>query len=112
MSRLLLELAQHPQGGEIVCVLDGLDECQEEDRKTLIGSLNELYTSRFQNGLEGRLKILVTSRPYYDIEDSFDYETIRLAGEDESETIKREIDLVINDRIPRIASRKKLDQKT
>ncbi len=112
MWHLLLELAQHPQSGEIVCVLDGLDECQEEDKKTLISSLNDLYTSRTQNGLEGRLKFLVISRPYYDIEDSFNHETIRLAGEDESEIIKREIDLVIKDKIPRIASRKKLDQKT
>ena len=35
-----------------------------------------------------------------------------MAGEDESEAIKHEIDLVIKDRVPKIASRKNLDCKT
>ena len=37
---------------------------------------------------------------------------IRLTGEDESEQIGKEIDLVIKDRLPKIAARKKFDPKT
>lgn len=107
---LLLRVAQIPEAGEIVCIVDALDECQENDRKTLIGSLNYFYA--YQKGCEVQLKFLVTSRPYYDVEESFDRSTIRLAGEDESETIKNEIDLVIKDRVPDIASRKRLDGRT
>ena len=110
MWQLLLTLAQVPEAGEIVCIVDALDECQEKDRDTLIGSLNDFYAS--QIGSERQIKFLVTSRPYYDIEESFDYNTIRLTGEDESETIKHEIDLVIRDRVPKIASRKRLDCRT
>ena len=54
----------------------------------------------------------MTSRPYYDIEDRFDELVIRLSGEEESEQIGREIDLVIKDSVPKIAVRKKFDCKT
>lgn len=107
---LLLAVTQHPEAGEVVCILDALDECEERDKETLISSLNGLYAS--QESFEGRLKFLITSRPYYDIEESFDQNTLRLAGEDESDTIKYEIDLVIKERVSKIASRKRLDPKT
>ena len=110
MWQLLLTVAQVPEAGEIVCIVDALDECQEGDRETLIRSLNDFFAS--QKDSEVQLKFLVTSRPYYDIEESFDHKTIRLAGEDESETIKNEINLVIMDRVPKIASRKGLDGRT
>ena len=110
MWQLLLAVAHLPEAGEIVCVVDALDECQEKDRETLIGSLNDFYAS--QKRSEGQLKFLVTSRPYSDIEESFDHDTIRLAGEDESETIKHEINLVIKDRVSKIASRKRLEGRT
>ena len=110
MWQLLLTVAQIPEAGEIICIVDALDECQKNDRETLISSLNDFYGS--QKDCEVQLKFLVTSRPYYDIEESFDHNTIRLAGEDESETTKHEINLVIMDRIPKIASRKRLDHRT
>ena len=110
MWQLLLAVAHLPEAGEIVCVVDALDECQEKDRGTLIDSLNDFYAS--QKRCEGQLKFLVTSRPYSDIEESFDHDTIRLAGEDESETIEHEINLVIKDRVSKIASRKRLDGRT
>ena len=110
MWQLLLAVAHLPEAGEIVCVVDALDECQEKDREALISSLNDFYAS--QKVSEGQIKFLVTSRPYSDIEESFDHDTIRLAGEDESEAIKHEINLVIKDRVSKIASRKRLDGRT
>lgn len=98
------------KAGEIVCILDALDECEEQDILTLIEFLNSFYTTR--SGFAGRVKFLVTSRPYYDIEDRFDELVIRLTGEDESEQIGQEIDLVIKDRVPKIAARKTFDRKT
>ena len=108
--KLLRRVVQIPEAGEIVCIVDALDECQENDRKTFIDSLNDFYAH--QKGCEVQLKFLVTSRPYYDIEESFDHSTIRLAGEDESVTITKEINLVIRDRVPKISSRKRLDGRT
>ena len=108
--KTFLAATSRSEAGEIVCILDALDECEEQDRFTLIESLNSFYTTR--SGFAGCVKFLVTSRPYYDIEDRFDELVIRLTGEDESEQIGQEIDLVIKDRVPKIAARKKFDRKT
>ena len=106
--KILIEAASNPEAGEIICVLDALDECEESGKKSLIDSLNTFY--RGSKSRDTRLKFLVTSRPYYDIERLFDGQTIRLAGEDESELIRHEIDIVIKeDTVPNIASSLKLD---
>lgn len=107
---LLLDIAQDPAAGQMICVLDALDECEEKSRETLIRSLNAFSSNSARRS--GQLKFLVTSRPYYNIEESFDHLTIRLAGEDESEAIQREIDLVIKDRVPRVSKQLKLDTVT
>ena len=99
-----------PEAGDIVCILDALDECEGQGKDTLIESLNQFYNTR--SSFAGHVKFLVTSRPYYDVEDRFDELVIRLTGEDESEQIGKEIDLVIRDRVPKIAARKKFDRKT
>ena len=106
----ILAVSQCPAAGEIVCVLDALDECEEQGKEDLINSLNSSYHRKRDVG--GRVKFLVTSRPYFDVEELFDQRVIRLTGEDESGQIRKEIDLVIHDRVPAIASRKKLDLDT
>ena len=108
--RTFLAAASRPEAGEIVCVLDALDECGVRDKVTLIESLNKFYSTRSSFGR--RVKFLVTSRPYYDIEYRFDEPVIRLSGEEESKQIKKKINLVIKDRVPKIAARKKFDCKT
>ena len=107
---LLLEIAQSPEAGEIVCVMDALDECAEGGKKLLIDSFNKLYSP--ERDRKGRLKFLVTSRPYLDIEERFDRLIVRLSGEDESQIIKQEIDLVIVDRVSKLAAMKRLDYET
>lgn len=108
---LLLDIVQHPEAGHIVCVLDALDECEASGRNRLISCLNT-FTS-VAVGRSSRLKFLVTSRPYSTIEENFDRElTIRLSGEDETELIRSEIDLVIEARVPQIAKQLRLDIQT
>ena len=106
---LLLQLSREPEAGEIVCVLDALDECEKSGQDLLINSLNAFYASPKKN--DGRLKILVTSRPYQSIRNRFDGQNIRVAGEDSSDLIKQEIDLVIKHRVPQIASRLDFDTR-
>ena len=108
--KTFLAATSRPEAGETICILDALDECEEQGKGTLIESLNNFYTTK--SGYAGHVKFLVTSRPYYDIEDRFDERVIRLSGEDESEQIGKEIDLVIKDRVPRIAAKKKFDRET
>lgn len=111
---VLMECARDPEAGEIICVLDALDECNELARKDLITQLCCFYSA--QNQRKTKLKFLATSRPYYDIERVFyssidDMSTVRLKGEYESEKISREIDLVINHQIPLISKSRHIPLK-
>ena len=57
-----------PDVGEIVCILDALDECAEAERYQIINTLSAFYR---QHQSSSRLRFLVTSRPYFDIERRF-----------------------------------------
>lgn len=100
-----MKSADDPEADRIVCVLDALDECKESARKDLIAKLDKYCSNLKWANL--KLKFLVTSRSYENIERSFyssinDMFIISLKSEDESEKISREIDLIIDDRVSRI----------
>jgi len=104
---LLTSLAQCPEAGRVICVLDALDECEETGRKGLIAGLNELHSK--PNEHDSQLRFLVTSRPIVSIERQFDSNILRLSGDSERGAIKQEIERVISDRVPCIAVEKALD---
>ncbi|KAK6330118.1 hypothetical protein TWF718_003546 [Orbilia javanica] len=99
--------------GEIVCVLDALDECKQSDRDFLIKRLQKLYNSI------NNLKFLITSRPIFEIRDGFHFHSfpksflIHLSGESDAEVAKisQEISIFIKDRANRIAERFSLTGK-
>jgi len=84
--------------GDVICILDGLDGCEESTRARLIRLVAGL--TRSQN-FEIPLKLLVTSRPYHDIERGLCLltPTIRLKGEEEIGAITADITRVIDDGI-------------
>ncbi|KAJ8119253.1 hypothetical protein ONZ43_g3761 [Nemania bipapillata] len=101
----LLDCAATPNAGEIVCVIDALDECKEEERNTLIGKLKDFFSSTGQASHRTcRLKFLITSRPYDTIERSIgrllNSSCLRIDGDDHSEAINKDIDRVIDAKIP------------
>ncbi|KAL4939041.1 hypothetical protein BDV06DRAFT_225432 [Aspergillus oleicola] len=111
---ILLSVGSDKDAGEITCVLDALDECQENDRKQLTRALQILYSERPE---KHNLKFLVTSRPYEHIRRGFQIlekrsPTIHLSGEDEDEVrkISHEIDLVIKKRVEEISNLNNLQQ--
>jgi ankyrin repeat protein len=116
--RLLEEVAADPETGNLVCILDALDECKKIDRDKLIKQLEEFYTASVSHSREGSsLKFLVTSRPYPEIEARFfkltkRIPTIRLAGEDESDAISKEINVVIKAKIKEIGEELGLSETT
>ncbi|KAJ5756958.1 uncharacterized protein N7511_007140 [Penicillium nucicola] len=110
---LLLKVTNDSDAGEIVCVLDALDECAEAERSQLTQALNKFY--RMEHS-KSRLKFLVTSRPYAHIQRDFQplknrAPEIHLSGEDDIETekISREINLVIHTRVEEMGDRLQLD---
>jgi hypothetical protein len=96
-------------------VLDALDECRELDCNILVRKLATFYNNAHpaflsESGKQGRgrLKFLVTCRPYEDIRLLFkdipcNLPCIRLRGEEENDTINHEINLVIKSRVTKLA---------
>ncbi|KAK5210764.1 hypothetical protein LTR47_001484 [Exophiala xenobiotica] len=118
--RILLAAAMDDRAHDVTCVLDALDECQPSYQRWLIEMLSQFHyqiSSSSPTTRRGRLKFLVTSRPYDNIQAEFqktlyDLPTIRLRGEEENDSIHEEIDLVIRMRVKKLATHKKLDDIT
>ena len=108
---ILIKATSDPKAGEVVCILDALDECAEAERYQIINTLGTFYK---QSQSSSQLKFLVTSRPYFDIERKFaslirHFPTVRLHGEGESEAISREIDIVIRSKVSELGQELELD---
>ena len=108
----LLSAAKDTSAGEIVCLLDAIDECEDNGRSRLAEALCRLYTTRS----DFNLKFLLTSRPYGGIRRGFQpleipkLPVIHLSGESDVEMkkISREIDVFIKSRVHDIGARLKL----
>lgn len=116
--KILATVASDDSSGHIICVLDALDECEEESRFRLIDKLIKYCRTPPDSSRQSHsIKFLVTSRPYFEIENRF-YEltqslpTVQLSGEQETESIRREIDLVIKAEVREIRSSLKLEEST
>ena len=110
---IFVSAAEDSAAGEIVGILDALDECQDDDRVQLIKALCRLDNRES----ESRLKLLITSRPYDSIQRAFQgvidgISIIHLSGEDEreAEQISREINLVIQYRVRHLGIEKCLEE--
>lgn len=105
----MLDILSDPTTGEVIWVLDALDECLDSERTRLLDCLTEIYSSEErQNNTNLKLKTLVTSRQYHDIEVRFrrlkgmaGY--IQLDGDEKSEKISQDINRVIEYSVPRVA---------
>jgi hypothetical protein len=108
----LTNVAEEKNAGEIICLLDAIDECDDQGRSQLTEALCKLYsTTRKFN-----LKFLITSRPYDGIRRGFQplnipgLPVIHLSGENdvEMEKISGEIDGFIRVKAHNIGERLKL----
>ncbi|KAM0317008.1 hypothetical protein ACHAO8_002814 [Botrytis cinerea] len=104
MWDILESIAIDQAAGDIVCIVDALDECESENnsRKSFIKRMHRLLFSP-----KCHMRFVVTSRPYAQIEGIFtglhhDFPVIRIAGEMESKIISREINLVINHEVEQL----------
>ncbi|KAF8849192.1 hypothetical protein BDZ45DRAFT_554699, partial [Acephala macrosclerotiorum] len=114
--RLLLTASADPQAGEMICILDALDECREGELESFLPILCRFYQDVLFPA-KRNLKFLSTSRPYYGIERHFtkinhETPTIRLAGEEETEKISHEINLVIEHNLTNLEADMRLNPAT
>ncbi|KAK6501938.1 hypothetical protein TWF481_009756 [Arthrobotrys musiformis] len=106
---IFMMVAKNEAAGEIVCVLDALDECKRSDREFLIEKFKQLYNATYNR----KLKFLITSRPIFEIRDGFHSQNfpesslIHLNGESDIEVAKisQEISIFIEFRARGIAKR-------
>ncbi|KAH7007605.1 hypothetical protein EDB80DRAFT_718891 [Ilyonectria destructans] len=104
---ILVMISSEADAGEIVCIIDALDECEDGGSSQLVGALRTLYWS---DSTSCRLKFLLTSRSYIHIKRSFQAletrcPTIHLSGENQVEVdkIALEIDIVIKNRVKQLS---------
>ncbi|KXX83103.1 Ankyrin repeat domain-containing protein 50 [Madurella mycetomatis] len=110
---ILVMASQDENAGEIVCILDAFDECEDQERSMFAEALCKLY--RVRNTFN--LKFLITSRPHGTIRQGFQpldipgLPVVRLSGESEAEMekIAREINIYIIARVRSIQTTLHLD---
>ncbi|RPA99453.1 hypothetical protein L873DRAFT_1806657 [Choiromyces venosus 120613-1] len=100
---ILVKAVAEGECGDVICVVDALDECEERSLDRLIHHITRLpgpQTSHIP------LKFLVTSRPYHKIERLLGSPetTIRLKGEDEVKALTTDVTRVIDEGIKNLES--------
>lgn len=100
-----------PNTDSIVMVLDALDECAESEFEDLVRNIKEQFSDNRMD--YSGLKYLLTCRPYEQIVSNFrsllsTFPYIRIPGEEESDTISQEVDLVIIHQVDLLAEDKEL----
>ena len=98
-------------GEEVVCVLDALDECEGSEREKLLDKVNQYFNDPSKPHL---LKFFFTSRPTFAVTGKFQPSpnSIHIEDDDKNkELIRREIKLVIRDRVDELAHIWKLTPK-
>ena len=95
--------------GPLVIVLDALDECSDSEIGHLIDNIKGYFLSRDST----KVKFLLTTRPYDNIVTEFNdlverFPHIRIPGEDESEMIAKEVNIVIKYRVDRLVRKHRL----
>lgn len=113
-----ISVAEHPDTGDTICIIDGLDECEMGSRKQFANLISAHFSSTVSKAeltKSSRLKLLVASRPDTAFKIIFDrpvsqsetqssrpsdktksqISMIRLRGEDETEAISDDVSVVI-----------------
>ncbi|KAK1249819.1 hypothetical protein MKX08_009822 [Trichoderma sp. CBMAI-0020] len=109
--KTLIQISKDQSAGEIICILDAIDECEDQGSQ-LARELCKLYGT----ANDFNLKFLLTSRPYGNIHRGFrpleipGLPVIHLSGESEDEIkkISHEIDIFIRFKVKDVGKRLKL----
>ncbi|SCV61255.1 uncharacterized protein FFFS_15824 [Fusarium fujikuroi] len=104
--KILRNSMRDSRAGSVIVVLDALDECAESEFADLMRNVEKQFRSDQLDS--GKLKYLLTCRPYHQILSKFRrlldaFPNIHIPGEDESQTISKEVNLVIRHRIKELA---------
>ncbi|KAK2741021.1 hypothetical protein FQN57_005757 [Myotisia sp. PD_48] len=94
---ILMTIHADPDCGNIILIVDALDECEENTRRLFLDWVAE-FTRKQKSG-QNYLKIMITSRPEFSIARKMGWSEIQLRTEDEMDHINNDIRLVVYDRL-------------
>lgn len=106
------EACKHKELGEVICVFDALDECEQEGMRILAENLDQLLQDIRPDGNSGvSIKFLMTTRGYPTILEQFSdvlSDIVYLSGDDkdEKDQIQAEIGLVLDYQLERLSQKK------
>lgn len=105
MWDILSSITMDSEATNLLIILDGLDECEKVSQTKLLTSLNKLYRQKTLNE-KPFFKVILLSRPENNIKSSFSHNlaTVRLRGEDETEAISGDVELVVRSHVNELES--------
>ena len=108
--RIFLTLLQQTTSPQVVCVLDGLDECEEESLRQLLDAIGS-YLSKPEEGAKPRLKLIVLSRPQPAVLESKlgHYHQIQLDVSNTETT--RDVEKYVSAKVAKLASEQDLSEE-
>ncbi|KAM0425178.1 hypothetical protein ACHAPT_009495 [Fusarium lateritium] len=111
---VLRNAVKDPRAGPVIMVLDALDECAELEFADLVRNVESQFCGDYSG--HGKLKYLLTCRPYDQIVSEFhgllqSFPNIRIPGEEHSETISQEVNHVITYRVNQLSAKKCLSHQ-
>ncbi|GLA81067.1 hypothetical protein AtubIFM56815_004700 [Aspergillus tubingensis] len=110
---IIEDYSKLPEAGETVCLLDALDECDRDSSEQLVNALRDFYCS--PAATSSKLKFLITSRQYDYLAALFDQFSptvyVQFDGNEKSEDINREIDIVIDYRVKELSPYLSMDDQ-
>ncbi|KAM0548071.1 hypothetical protein ACHAPJ_010129 [Fusarium lateritium] len=109
--QIVRDAMEDHQTGSVIFILDALDECAEYEFQNLIENVESQY--RDNKAGSGKLKYLMTCRPYHQILSKFHrllgvFPNVHIPGEDESEKISQEVTHVIRYRVNQLRMNEQL----
>jgi hypothetical protein len=110
--KILIESVKDLAAGEIVCVVDALDKCEQRARQRFLNELVDFYSKQeVRYDADIRLKFLVTSRPYQSIQSGLKQLSntigyIHFDADNNYDSISKDINKVIDYHLPCILGSK------
>lgn len=110
---IFMSAATDANSKKVICIIDGIDECQNPSRNELFQLLGGFCAESIRQSEERtHLKILLLSRPYTFIEDALHHPlTIRMKMEDHNDLTCADIKLVIRNRVVKFGSSKNISEQ-
>jgi hypothetical protein len=106
---IFMDVVNDPVTGTKYIIIDALDECDLASQKALLKKFAQFIRPSVSGYLTSNLRILVTSRPYPEIQEYLDQFSHRdLSSFTES---KKDIDIFISERVAELKARKRYTKK-